>query len=59
MDEEPTAQALKTRSTVTVKPYNYQPSKAELEADVRISTTPEKLAAAVMQSVTIRKADDA
>ncbi|MCY4215657.1 MAG: hypothetical protein OXC92_01565 [Flavobacteriaceae bacterium] len=26
-----------------VKPYDYQPNKAELEEDVRIDTTPEEL----------------
>ena len=33
---------------VEVKPSNYQPSKAEMEADVSIPTTPDALLEAVM-----------
>ena len=55
MDEEPTAQALKTRLTVTVKPSSYQPSKAELEADMSIDTTPEKLAQAIKTTTAVQE----
>lgn len=40
-----------------VAPNRYQqPSKAELEADVGIDTTPERLAQALMRDVTVRTA---
>ena len=42
------------RKTVTVKPNDYQPSKAELEKDIRIPTTPDRLAKAVTRSVNLR-----
>ena len=44
---------------VTVKPSSYQPSKAELEADVSVRTTPEGLRDAVMRSVVVKESDDA
>ncbi len=44
---------------VRVKPRDYQPSKAELEADTRIDTTPEALRAAVMRTVTLEETKDA
>ena len=40
--------------TVTVKPNDYQPSKAELEKDIRIPTTPDRLAKAVTRSVKLK-----
>ena len=40
--------------TVKVKPYTYQPSKAELNADMSLPATPEQLARAVLQDVTIK-----
>ena len=43
---------------VKVKPSSYQPSKAELEADVSVKATPEGLRDAVMRSVTVRESDD-
>ena len=43
---------------VTVKPSSYQPSKAELEADVSVQTTPEGLRDAVMRSVVVKESDD-
>ena len=36
------------RPEIEVKPNSYQPSKAELEADVSIPTTPARLARAVV-----------
>lgn len=41
------------RPEVRVKPHSYQPSKAELEADVSIDATPEQLARAVLRPVKI------
>ncbi len=41
------------RVTVELKPSSYQPSKAELEADVSIDADPEDLARAVLQQVRI------
>ncbi|MCY4217135.1 MAG: hypothetical protein OXC92_09155 [Flavobacteriaceae bacterium] len=32
-----------------IKPYDYQPKKAELEEDVRIDTTPEELVRRVLR----------
>ena len=43
------------RETVRVKPYSYQPSKAELEQPVKIDATPEELAAAVGRKVRVVK----
>ena len=47
------------RRHVKVKPSSYQPSKAELEADVSVKTTPEGLRDAVMRSVVVKESDDA
>ena len=47
------------RRHVTVKPSGYQPSKAELEADASVQTTPEGLRDVIMRSVTVRESDDA
>ena len=44
---------------VRVKPHAYQPSKAELEEDVKIDATPEKLAEAVLRPVKIVEDPDA
>ena len=41
------------RATVKLKPSSYQPSKAELEADVSIDATPEELRHAVMLPVKV------
>ena len=38
---------------IHVKPTTYQPSKAELEEPVKVDATPEDLARAVMQPVTV------
>lgn len=40
---------------VRVKPYSYQPSKAELEEDVSVDATPEEDRAALMRPVVVRK----
>ena len=42
------------KPTVQVKPATYQPSKAELEEDVGIDTTPEELARVALQPMTIK-----
>ena len=36
-----------------VRPFSYQPSKAELEEDVRVEATPEELARAILRPVTV------
>ena len=41
------------RPVVELEPCTYQPSKAELEADVSIDTTPDELAEAVMADVQV------
>jgi hypothetical protein len=46
------------RSTVRLKPSKYQPSKADLEEDIRIDATPEELARAVLRPVRIVTEDD-
>ena len=51
----PKRKPLKRGRPVTyVKPFSYQPSKAELEADARIPTTPVQLARVILQNVTIK-----
>ena len=50
--EEPVSPAPQPRE-VHVKPTTYQPSKAELEEQLRLDATPEELARAVMQPVTV------
>ncbi len=49
----------KPRKTITLQPTDYQPSKAELEKKVRIKTTPENLAKAMVQDVIIKHSPDA
>lgn len=39
--------------TAHVKPYSYQPSKAELEEDVSIDATPEALADCLGRTVAV------
>ena len=41
------------RPVVRITPSSYQPSKAELEEDVRIDTTPEELARVVLRPVRV------
>ena len=45
------------KPSVQVRPFDYQPKKAELEADTRLPATPEALRASVMRSVEIREED--
>lgn len=42
--------------TVKVMDSSYQPSKAELEADVSIDATPEEVGRALMQTVNVQRA---
>ena len=46
------------RPTVRLKASRYQPSKAELEADMAIDMEPEQLAEAALGLVTIQVDDD-
>lgn len=48
---------MKKPKTLTVKPSDYQPSKAELEEKVRIDTSPQNLATALMQDVKIKRSE--
>ena len=43
----------KPKPAVRLKPSSYQPSKAELEEDMRIDATPEALLRAVVRDVKI------
>lgn len=43
--------------TVRLKSSRYQPSKAELEEEIRIDATPERLAKAVVRTVQIERED--
>lgn len=38
---------------VRVRPYSYQPSKAELEEEMQIDATPEELAKALLRQVKV------
>ena len=44
----------KDKPTVRVQPATYQPSKAELEEDVGINTTPEEFARTALQPMTVK-----
>ena len=43
------------RPVITLKPERYQPTKAELDEDISIPTTPERLAKIVGRKVTVRR----
>ena len=43
----------KTKPTVKVRPFSYQPKRAELREEVKIETTPEKLAKSVLRQVQV------
>ena len=43
------------RPVITLKPERYQPTKAVLEEDVSIPTTPERLAKVVGRKVIVRR----
>ena len=44
----------KDKPEVRVQPATYQPSKAELEADMSIDATPEELARVALQPITVK-----
>jgi hypothetical protein len=43
----------KPKRELRLKPPSYKPTKAELEEDISIDTTPDELAEAVLQQFTI------
>ena len=45
------------KPVVQVRPATYQPSKAELEDDMAIDTTPEELARIALQPMTVKVID--
>ena len=47
------------KPVVRVRPYGYQPSKAELEEDVSVDASPEEARAALMRSVKVEESRDA
>lgn len=44
---------------VRVRPYSYQPSKAELEEEIKIDATPEELAKALLRQVNVVEDENA
>ena len=52
-NESPDARAAEP-IVVSVKPATYQPSKAELEADIRVDATPAELRSALTRTVRIK-----
>ena len=42
-----------TRPTVEIPPQDYQPSKAELEEEIKIDATPEEVARRLMMPVKV------
>ena len=56
---KPEPQEKPTRRTIRVKPSTYQPSRAELRDDVRLDTTPDELARAVLRPVTVVRDSEA
>ena len=41
------------KPVVKVRPYSYQPSKAELEEDIAVDASPEEIRDALMRSVSV------
>lgn len=55
--EQKSEETTKTRPQpieVQVKPHTYQPSKAELEADITVDAKPEQMRAVLTRSVVIK-----
>ena len=50
---------IKRKPIVRVRPHTYQPSKAELDEEVRLDATPEELVRAVLHPVQIVEDRDA
>ena len=44
-----------TKQVVKVRPFNYQPSKAEIEADFSVNVSPEAIRSALMRPVQAEK----
>ena len=53
MTDEPREPRKIERQTLRVKPSRYQPSKAELEADVSMDATPDQLAEALLRPAVV------
>ena len=51
----PKSKSSRPRPVVVLKPERYQPTKAELEEDVSIPTTPKRLAKILGRKVTVRR----
>ena len=49
----------KEKPTVRVRPFRYQPSKVELEADVSVHASPEEIRDAHKRSVRVEETEDA
>ena len=47
----------KPKHEVRLKPFSYQPSKAELEEDMSVDATPEEVRAALMRPVIVQKSE--
>ena len=47
----------KPKHETRVKPFSYQPSKAELEEDMSVDATPEEVRAALMRPVIVQKSE--
>ena len=45
------------KTAVTVKPFSYQPSKAELEEDMSVDATPDELLDCIGRSMAVTKPD--
>ncbi len=52
---KPSTATEREATTIRVKPHTYQPSKAELEADLHIDATPEELRQAWVRPVIMQK----
>ena len=46
------------KDSVRVKPYSYQPSKAELEEDMSVNATPEEIARAMAPRRPVKIGED-
>ena len=43
---------------VNVRPYSYQPSRAELNEDISVDASPEEIRDALMRSVTVVESEE-
>ena len=51
----PKAGTAAQKPAIRVKPFSYQPSKAELEKDMSVKATPRQLAQAALATVDVRE----